>query len=98
MRKYADLHGDKRSFLGAVVGVVITSGVRDYTLRQGFFVVELSGETFTITPPNSKPKDGYKILSIAAKPHRIIDNKYLSYRRHIYFTFIFIYHCKKYFM
>jgi hypothetical protein len=57
MRKYADLHGDKRSFLGAVAGVVITSGVKDYALRQGFFVVEPSGETFTITPPDNKPKE-----------------------------------------
>jgi hypothetical protein len=57
MRKYADLHGDKRSFLGAVAGVVMTSNVKDYALRQGFFVVEPSGETFTITPPDNKPKE-----------------------------------------
>jgi hypothetical protein len=57
MRKYADLHGDKRSFLGAVAGVIITSNVKDYALRQGFFVIEPSGETFTITPPNNKPKE-----------------------------------------
>ncbi|MDR0472429.1 MAG: hypothetical protein LBH43_01990, partial [Treponema sp.] len=57
MRKYADLHGDKRSFLGAVAGVVISSNVKDYALRQGFFVVEPSGETFTITPPDNKPKE-----------------------------------------
>jgi hypothetical protein len=51
MHKYADLHGDKRSFLGAVTGVVMTPNVKDYALRQGFFVVEPSGETFTITEP-----------------------------------------------
>jgi hypothetical protein len=57
MRKYADLHGDKRSFLGAVAGVVMTSNVKDYALKQGFFAVEPSGETFTITPPDNKPKE-----------------------------------------
>jgi hypothetical protein len=57
MRKYADLHGDKRSFLGAVAGVVMTPNVKDYALRQGFFAIEPSGETFTITPPDNKPKE-----------------------------------------
>jgi hypothetical protein len=35
----------------------MTSNVKEYALRQGFFVVEPSGETFTITPPNNKPKE-----------------------------------------
>jgi hypothetical protein len=35
--KYADLHADKRTFLGAVAGVVISDNVRDYVLKQGFF-------------------------------------------------------------
>ena len=57
MRKYADLHGDKRIFLGAVAGVVITDNVRKYILKQGFFVIEPSGEGFNITPPKKKPKE-----------------------------------------
>ena len=57
MRVYADLHGDKRSFLGAVAGVVIPSNVKDYALKQGFFVIEPSGETFSITTPDNKPKE-----------------------------------------
>ena len=57
MRKYADLHGDKRSFLGAVAGVVITSNAKDYALKQGFYVIEPSGESFFITPPNGSPKE-----------------------------------------
>ena len=57
MREYADLHGDKRSFLGAVAGVVITANVKKYTLAQGFFVIEPAGETFSITPPNGQPKE-----------------------------------------
>jgi len=57
MRNYADLHGDKRSFLGAVAGVVMTPDVKQYALKQGFFVVEPSGETFNITSPNDQPKE-----------------------------------------
>jgi len=57
MRKYADLHADNRTFLGAVAGVVMTDNVRDYVLKQGFFVIEPSGETFTIIPPNDDPKE-----------------------------------------
>ena len=57
MRKHADLHGDKRSFLGAVAGVVMTGNVKNYALKQGFFVIEHSGETFNITSPTNKPKE-----------------------------------------
>ena len=57
MRKYADLHSDKRIFFGAVAGVVITDNVKEYILKQGFFVIEPSGETFNIIPPNNKPKE-----------------------------------------
>jgi hypothetical protein len=57
MRKYADLRGDKRIFLGAVAGVVITNNVKKYILKQGFFVIEPSGEGFNIIPPNGKPKE-----------------------------------------
>ncbi|MDR0494052.1 MAG: hypothetical protein LBG95_00270, partial [Treponema sp.] len=57
MRKYADLHGDKRAFLGAVAGVVVTDEARGYALNQGFYLIEPSGENFNITPPNGKPKE-----------------------------------------
>jgi len=57
MRKYADLHGDKRNFLGAVAGVVMSDNVKKYILKQGFFAIEPSGETFNIIPPNNKPKE-----------------------------------------
>ena len=52
MRTYADLKGDKRAFLGAVAGVVMTSNAKKYALAQGFYVIEPSGETFNITPPS----------------------------------------------
>jgi hypothetical protein len=57
IRKYADLHDDKRTFLGAVAGVVVTDEARDYALSQGFYLIEPSGENFNITPPNGKPKE-----------------------------------------
>jgi len=57
MRAYASLHGDKRIFLGAVAGVVMTPHVKKYALGRGFYVIEPSGETFNITPPNGKPKE-----------------------------------------
>jgi hypothetical protein len=57
MRKYADLHGDKRTFLGAVAGVVVTDNVKKYALKQGFFVIEPSGETFNIISPIGQPKE-----------------------------------------
>jgi len=57
IRTYADLHGDQRTFLGAVAGVVMTDNIRDYVLKQGFFVIEPSGETFNIIPPTGDPKE-----------------------------------------
>jgi len=57
MRKYANLHGDKRTFLGAVAGVVIKPNVKNYALEQGLYVIEPSGETFNITEPNGLPKE-----------------------------------------
>ena len=57
MRIYADLHGDKRTFLGSVAGAVITDNVKEYALGKGFFVIEPSGETFNVIPPNGRPKE-----------------------------------------
>ena len=57
MRVYTDLHGDKRTFLGAVAGVVVTDEVRNYALNQGLYLIEPSGENFNITPPNGKPRE-----------------------------------------
>ena len=57
MRRYADLHDDKRTFMGAVAGVVTPSNVKDFALSKGFFVIEPSGETFNITAPGNSPKE-----------------------------------------
>jgi hypothetical protein len=57
MRVYADLHGDRRTFLGSVAGVVITVNAKEYALGKGLFVIEPSGETFNIVPPKGQPKE-----------------------------------------
>jgi hypothetical protein len=57
MRVYADLHGDRRKFIGTVAGVVMTPNAKKYALEQGFYVIEPSGETFNIIPPKGKPRE-----------------------------------------
>ena len=57
MRRYANIHGDKRTFLGAVAGFAITDEVREIALREGFYLIEPDGENFNITSPNDKPKE-----------------------------------------
>jgi hypothetical protein len=57
MRRYADLHGDKRKFLGAIAGVVMTKSIKQNILKQGFFAIEPSGETFNIIPPQGQPRE-----------------------------------------
>jgi hypothetical protein len=57
MRKYANLHGDKRTFLGAVAGIVVTDEIRKYALSKGLYFIEYAGETFYITAPKGEPKE-----------------------------------------
>jgi hypothetical protein len=54
LRAYADSHNDKRKYLGAVAGVVFDDSVKTYALKNGFYVLEPSGETFTITSPEDR--------------------------------------------
>jgi hypothetical protein len=51
LRKYADLHNDKRIYLGAVAGVVFRDSEKIYALKKGFYVIEPSGDTFNIIEP-----------------------------------------------
>ena len=51
LRIYADLRGDQRKYRGAVAGVVFSEGEKIYTLKKGFYVIEPSVDTFTITEP-----------------------------------------------
>ena len=54
LRRYADLHNDKRIYMGAVAGVVFSESAKIYALRRGFYVIEPSGDTFNITEPKGK--------------------------------------------
>ena len=54
LRLYADARNDKRKYLGAVAGAVFGDSVKNYALRNGFYVLEPSGETFIITEPKDK--------------------------------------------
>ena len=56
MRAFADLHNDKRSFLGAVAGVVVPLKVKNYALENGLYLIEPAGENLNITPPHNEPK------------------------------------------
>jgi predicted RNase H-related nuclease YkuK (DUF458 family) len=51
MRVYADKHGDKRKYLGAVAAIVMTDNEKAFAFKNGFYVLEPSGETFTIAVP-----------------------------------------------
>ena len=51
IRAHADLHGDKRVILGAIAGMIMNKDEKLFALKNGFYVIEPSGETFTITVP-----------------------------------------------
>jgi hypothetical protein len=51
MREYADLHNDRRSFYGAFGGAIMSEAVRIYALKKGFYIIEQSGDTITVTKP-----------------------------------------------
>ena len=54
IRKYADLHDDKRQFYGEVAATVVSEEVELYAIRHGFYVIKPSGEDVTIVPPVSQ--------------------------------------------
>ena len=57
LRAHADLHNDKRILVGAVAGMVFGDFEKTFALKNGFYVIEPSGETFNITPPQGNPKE-----------------------------------------
>jgi uncharacterized coiled-coil DUF342 family protein len=54
LRKYADLRSDRRGYLGAIAGVVFSDSEKVYALKNGFYVIEPSGDTFNITEPTGR--------------------------------------------
>jgi hypothetical protein len=45
------LHNDRRKYLGAVGGMVFNDNEKAFAMKNGFYVIELSGETFIVTEP-----------------------------------------------
>jgi hypothetical protein len=58
LRAYADIHDDGRDYIGAIAGGIMDESVKNYALKQGFYVLEQSGDTMNIaeTPEAWKPK------------------------------------------
>ena len=57
LRRIADEHNDRRKYLGAVAGAVVTPEVLAYALKNGFYVIVPFGETVSIEAPDSfKPR------------------------------------------
>jgi len=56
IRKYADEHGDKRQFMGAMAATITDEPTKNYALKKGLFVIEPSGEDVKVTKPDSEPR------------------------------------------
>ncbi|MDR2701908.1 MAG: hypothetical protein LBB72_05720 [Spirochaetaceae bacterium] len=56
IRKYADEHGDKRQFMGAIAATIADESSRGYALKKGLFVIEPSGEDVKVTKPAGEVK------------------------------------------
>jgi hypothetical protein len=57
LHRYADAHKDSRKFYGAVAGAIISKEVKEFALKNGFYVIAQSGDTMTIDVPEGfKPK------------------------------------------
>ena len=51
IRHYADSRDDKRQFYGAMAANVISDEIRRYAFKQGFYLIEPSGEDIMIATP-----------------------------------------------
>jgi len=52
VRAHADFHNDKRKYLGAIAGMVFNDNEKIFAMKNGFYVIEPSGDTFIITAPD----------------------------------------------
>ncbi|MDR2786115.1 MAG: hypothetical protein LBB83_09410 [Treponema sp.] len=58
LRRYADEHQDRRKLLGAVAGAIASEEVKAFAVKNGFFVLEQSGDTVQISVPKDfKPRE-----------------------------------------
>jgi len=51
LRNAADRRGDKRIYRGAIAGAIMNQSLRDYIIRNGFYLIEQSGDTVKLTIP-----------------------------------------------
>jgi regulator of replication initiation timing len=56
IRKYADEHGDKREFLGAIAAMIANPKPKKYALEKGLFVIVPSGENVIVIKPEAEPR------------------------------------------
>ena len=51
LRRRADVRGDKRSFLGAIAGAIMSDELCNHIIKHGFYVIEQTGDTVKISNP-----------------------------------------------
>jgi len=51
VRAHANFHNDNRKYLGAIAGMVFNDNEKTFAMKNGFYTIEPSGDTFTITVP-----------------------------------------------
>jgi hypothetical protein len=56
IRKFADEHGDKRHFMGAMAAINTDEPTKKYALKNGLFVIEPRGEDVKVTKPAQEPR------------------------------------------
>ena len=57
LRRRADVRNDKRVFQGAIAGAIMSNEVRNHILKNGFYVIEQTGDTVKIhIPEGFKPR------------------------------------------
>jgi hypothetical protein len=56
LRRYSDMHNDKRKLYGAVAAAIFPGHVLDFALKQGLYVIEQAGENVSIKQPEGAAK------------------------------------------
>ena len=52
LKRAADRRSDKRKYRGAIAGAIMNQAVREDIIRNGFYLIEQSGDTVKLTIPN----------------------------------------------
>ena len=57
LRRRADARNDKRDFMGAIAGAIMSKEVRAHIIKTGFYAIEQTGDTVKINIPEGfKPR------------------------------------------